>query len=228
MLFTTECNAYFFYAIRDHLLPVWRVPLNRDGRSLQDQRPVVFQSSLQRLAQKHSREPELILRLRLLRRSLVQDNPAELLVGRSSRQMRRHEITISVDKVSELKANRVTGLPDANRLQHSRVPQLLEHAGHIELHRRLLGVWLDTPDEPRIASSRFEYHRSVHGSTLRASHVDYLLRHGIQQLLKAVVKPGRDGRGSRLHRDESAVWLVHRLVSFVSGPHVLEHFADHL
>lgn len=67
--------------------------------------------------------------------------------------MRRDEIPITIHKVSEQKANRVAGLPDANRLQHSRVSQLFQYARHVELHRRFLSVRLDATNEPRIASA---------------------------------------------------------------------------
>ena len=44
-----------------------------------------------------------------------------------------------------------TSLADADRFQHSGVPELLENDRHVELHRALVAVGLDAPDEPRVA-----------------------------------------------------------------------------
>ena len=50
-----------------------------------------------------------------------------------------------------LHPDRVAGLPDPDRLQHARVAQLLEHDGHVELHRGLVVVRLDAPNVERVA-----------------------------------------------------------------------------
>ena len=61
------------------------------------------------------------------------------------------ETPVPLDKVGVLRPDRVAGLPDPDRLQHARVAQLLEHDGHVELHRGLVVVRLDAPNVERVA-----------------------------------------------------------------------------
>ena len=58
---------------------------------------------------------------------------------------------VPVCKVLVLQPDRVSGFSDPDRLQHSGVPELLENDRHVELHRALVAVGLDAPDEPRVA-----------------------------------------------------------------------------
>ena len=104
-------------------------------------------------------------------------------------------------------------LPDPDCLQHPRVPELLQHHGHVKLHRALVIVWLQTPDKEWVTVGHGA-EESVQGvmepcRNLTNEKKVLIIMTNKRRVIRVMTIRGEYYRGcSWLHCDQLAVGLV--------------------